>query len=258
MYYSVAAGVMVVGIVLIVLSPLLGGLLYSLALLPLLESLYEPESLSREPETGAELLALLGVANLAVGFCMLCVRLVAELLGLAGAPGVTYDVGPVGKLWLGTVATGAVAAVAGVFLGGLLSLLFEVERIQIWELTPVNLWLLITLLFEDGMWPGWAIATALDVLAQAGGLLILCAFITLFLRDDARLGWLYRLTDILGWGRMRWGWINRLALAMFAGGLVSMLRFVMPFDDVADAFAYTGIAVLALGVIPQFFADATP
>ena len=54
------------------------------------------------------------------------------------------------------------------------------------------------------------------------------------------------------------GWVNKLALALVAGGLVSMVPFFgtpcMPFDDVADIFASTGVTLLVLGIVPQVLA----
>ncbi len=241
--YKVALGVAAVGVLMIVLSPFFGGLLYTRAITPLLDILGGPEErefLPRsEPQTGAEILALLGGCNLVVGICMFCVRLVLELLGLAGEPGLTRRLGTPGKLALGTAAAGVVVFAAGAFPGMLVSLLlidYESEVL--------------------GM------ASALDVISQAGRLLLLCALITLFLGGDDRRGALLRWTEVVGWGKIRCGWINRLALALVLGGTISLIPFFwtpwMPFDDVAGVFARTGVVVLVLGVVPQFLAGGRP
>ena len=66
----------------------------------------------------------------------------------------------------------------------------------------------------------------------------------------------------MGWGRIRWGWINRLAAALVVGGTISMIPFFwkpwMPFDDVAGIFASTGVTVMVLGIVPRLLADGRP
>ena len=158
---------------------------------------------------------------------MFMVRLVLELLGLAGAPALTRRMRDRGKLAVGAGAAGAVVFTAGTLPGGLISLLFD-----------------------DHAYAVQGVTTALDVVSQAGGLLMLCSLITLFLwRRNALLRW----TDAAGWGSVRCGWVNRLALAMVAGGIIGLIPF-MPFHDVANVFASAGVVVLVLGIVPQMMA----
>ncbi len=237
--HRVALGVIIAGLLMMVASPFVGDPFYDQIVTPIIELLGAPEGRAflhpQDPETGAELLALLGGAHFAVGVCMFCVLLVLELLGLTGAPALTGAMRPRGKLALGAAAAGLAVFAAGQFPKIMLSLLFADH--------------------EPGV-PG--INGAFDVIAQAGGLLIGCAVITLFLGGDRRHGRLLGWTEAVGWGKVRRGWINTLALALIAGGLIGMLRFIMPFDDVAGAFFTIGLIVLALGVVPQALAIWRP
>ncbi len=236
--YKVALGDVAFGVLVLVLSPFVGGVFYTLAIEPLISRVDVPEGWRADPQSGTTLLALLGFYLLAAGICIFGVRLVLELLGLAGAPALTRRMRPRGKLALGAAAAGTVVYAAGTL--------------------PA---ILLDELFTHGEFPVPWIASALDATSQAGGLLVLCALITLFL-GGGRRGALLRWTDAVGWGKMRWGWINKLALALIAGGLVSMFPFFwtpwMPFDDVSDIFASTGVILLVLGIVPQFLASRGP
>ena len=103
--YKVALGVVAAGVFLIVLSPMVGGILHTQAITPLIELLGAPGDRqflpSGEPRTSIELLAVLGSCNIVVGISMFCVRLVLELLGLAGAPTATRRMKAAGKACAG-------------------------------------------------------------------------------------------------------------------------------------------------------------
>ena len=237
--YKVALGDIAFGVFMIVWSPFVGGVFYRglTQLFPLLgvpeDRLILPAS---EPQTGTELLAVLGAYILATGICIFCVRLVLELLGLAGEPALTRRMRPPGKLALGTAAAGVVVIAAALLPDSLLTLFFL-------DYDPGDL-------------------SILEAISQAGGLLLVCALITLLLRGDgirdALLGW----ADMVGWAKLRCGWINRLAVALVVGGTISMIPFFwkpwMPFDDVAGIFASTGVTVIVLGIVPQLLAGGRP
>ena len=251
MFYMVAWGVVAVGVLIIVLSPFVGGLLHTQAITPLIELLGAPEDREFLPkyrdQTGTEILAMLGGANLIVGICIFLVGFVIELLGLTGKSRLTRRMKRPGKLALGTAAAGVVVFAAAASLEILFSILFDG--------------------YESAV---HGIMSALDVISQAGRLLLVCSFITLFLWGSGvrgiLFGWghgirnvLFGWPDAVGWAKVRCGWINRLALALIVGGLISMtLQFMMPFDDVAGVFFSTGIAALALGIVPELLARGRP
>ena len=228
--YKVALGVAAVGIFIMVWHQLAGGFIYTRALAPLIEILVSPAegTLSTEPEVGANILLMVGVSNLVAGVCMFCVRLILELLGLAGAPALTRRMRPNGKLAVGTAAAGLTVLVPGIILSGIISELFTD-----YEST-----------FLEGA------LRALDVMSQAGGLVLLCAAITLFIPGRGRLRSLLGWTRTIGWAVINWGWINKFAVALIVAGIVMRWSF-MPFDDVADPFAFIGVTLLVLGIIPQ-------
>ena len=236
--YWVALAVMAVGLLAMVWSPFAGGAFYDRAVTPFVELLGAPEERgflnAQDPEAGTELMMLLGGCYFAVGVCMFCVLIVLELLGLGGAPALTGGMSPRGRLVLGTAAAGVVVFAIGDLPAFLLSLLFV-----------------------DHEYAVWRAVRALDVVSQAGGLLMLCAAITHLLGGDRLHGPLLRWTEVAGWGGVRRGWVNRLALALIAGGLIGMVRFV-PFGDVAGSFFTIGLTVLALGIVPHLLAIARP
>ena len=237
--YKVALGDIAFGVFMIVWSPFVGGVFYRglTQLFPLLgvpeDRLILPAS---EPQTGTELLAVLGAYILATGICIFCVRLVLELLGLAGEPALTRRMRPPGKLALGTAAAGVVVIAAALLPDSLLTLFFL-------DYDPGDL-------------------SILEAISQAGGLLLVCALITLLLRGDGIRGALLGWADMVGWAKLRCGWINRLAVALVVGGTISMIPFFwkpwMPFDDVAGIFASTGVTVIVLGIVPQLLAGGRP
>ena len=238
MAYRIALGVVVVGVLMVVWSPFVGGLLYDQAITPLIELLGAPDDRqalpAHEPETGAEFLAVLGGYNLVVGICMFCVRFVLELLGLAGEPTLTRRMSPPGKLALGTAAAGVVVFAAGALPG-----------------------ILISLLFIDYESAVLGITATLDTISQAGTLLLVCSLITLWMWGRGNRGALLGWADTMGWAKLRCGWINRFSVALVVAGMIGAVPF-LPFDDVATTFASIGVTVLALGIIPQFLGGGRP
>ena len=237
--YKVALADVAIGLLMLVFSPLVGGIFYW-GLTGALNLFGAPEGRTflppSEPETGTELLLLLGLCVLVAGVCVFCVRLVLELLELAGRPTLTRRLRPQGKLALGVAAAGAV-----VFAGGAIPLF------------------VLSFFFVEYEYSFAGATSMLDAISQAGRLLMVCSLITLFMWGRGTRGALFRWADSLGWARVRCGWINRLAVAMLLGGIVSATFFFMlPFDDVAPGFATVGIAALFLGIVPQFLAGRRP
>ncbi len=234
--YKVALGVMAAGVFLIVLSPLAGGILHTQAITPLIELLGAPEDRqflpSDEPRTSIELLAVLGSCNIVVGISIFCVRLVLELLGLAGAPIATRMMRPPGKLALGTAAAGLVVFAAGAF-----------PRI------------LVSLLFVDHEFEVQGITSALDEVAKIGVLLLVCSLITLLLRGRGIRGTLFGWADRVGWAKPGYDWINWLSLAFVVVGIIGSFLFL---GAVASVFAGTGAIVLVTGIVPHLLAGGGP
>ena len=226
--YKVALGVVAVGVLTIVLSPFVGVFLHNLVIVPLME-LQSVAGYEDEPETGAEFLALFGVCYVIAGICMFLVRLVFDLLELAGGPVLTHGMRPRGKLALGMAAAGTVVFAAGIF--------------------PM---ILLSLLFVDYESAVTGVMSALVAVLRTGILLLACSLMTLFLHG-APFGW----ADVGGWAKLRCGWINRLSVALVVVGLIGMIPF-LPFDEVAAVFALTGAAVLVLGILPQLLAGRSP
>ncbi len=236
--YKVALGVVAVGVFLVVWSPFVGGVFYDHGITPLLELLGAPDDRQAlpadEPETGAEFLAVLGGFNVVVGVSIFCVRLVIELLGLAGVPVLTRRVRPPGKLALGTAAAGAVVFAAGTFPGILISLLFiDYESAEL------------------------GVTSTLDAISRVGTLLLVCSPITLVLRGPGVRGALLAWADKIGWAKLGCGWINRLSVALVGAGIIGAVPF-LPFNDVATVFVRTGLTILALGIVPQLLAGGRP
>ena len=233
--YKVALGVMAIGVFLIVLSPMVGGILHTLAITPLLELLGAPEDRellpTDEPRTSIELLAILGTCNIVVGISIFCVRLVLELLGLAGAPTVTRRMRPPGKLALGTAAAGLVVLAIGGFTRILVSLLFIDHETEV-------------------QW----ITSSLDEIAKAGVLLLGCSLITLFLRGGWIPGSLLGWADMVGWGKLGYGWINRLSVASVVVGIGSFLFL----GDVASVFFGVGFMALVIGIVSHLRVGGGP
>ena len=232
--YKIALGVMGVGLFLVVWSPFVGNTFYNMVVTPLLDLLGAPADREflppRLPEAGAILMAMVGGCNIAVGVVIFCARLTLELLGLAGEPMVTRYMRPHAKLFFGTAAAAVVIII--------------VSRMPI---------IYFDLLFEGFEFPMPGFYRLLDLAWQTGRLLLVCSL------PAAYFGWrnvpLLRWADRALWGKMGWGWLNRLALALIACGLVgAIFAFMLPFDDVAGMFATVGMTALILGIVPQIVA----
>ena len=233
--YKVALGVASVGIFIMVWSQFAGGFMHAYVLSPLIELLVSPAegAPGTHPGTGAEILIMVGVSNLVVGICIFCVRLVLELLGLAGAPALTRRMRPNRKLASGTLASGLAVLAPSIILGGMIPELFSD--------------------YESAVLEG--ARRTLGVMSQTGGLLLLCTAITLFIPGRGRLRSLLGWTESIGWAAINRGWVNKLGVALIVGGIVSRIRVLMPFDDVADPFVLIGITLLVLGIIPQLMGE---
>ena len=158
--YKTALGVAATGVLMVACSPFLGGVLYVLAVTPLVELLGAPEGRdllpASMPGAGADLLALFGLYNVLTGIGIFCARLVLELLGRGGGPVFTRRMGLQGKVALGTAAGGvAVLTAAGPLL------------------------LLVSMMFEDREHTVSGMLAALGVVMEAGFLLLACSLVTL-------------------------------------------------------------------------------
>ena len=230
--YKIALGVMAVGLFIVIWSQFVGDNFYDLVVTPLLDLLGAPaDRRFFRPLLldGEVVMALIGLCNIAVGVIIFCVRLVLELLGLAGAPVLTRYMRPHVKLFFGAAA----AAIAFIIVSRI-PLLFFVDN-------P---------LFDDTDLPMPGFYRLLDLVWQAGRLLLVCSLLAAYFgrRGAPMLRW----ADRALWGKMGWGWLNRLALALTACGLVGMIfEFMLPFDDVAGMFTAVGMTALVLGIVPQ-------
>lgn len=229
--YKVGLGVVMVGAAVFASSWLLGGLLFA-ALMDILPLLGAPEDRNflpaGEPEAGGDILRQLGGVVVACGVCMLSLRLVVEL---AGKHGLAARLDTTGRLGLGAAAVGLLAVVS---TGIAQDVLYEV------------------FLYDYGR--GAAMQT-LETVGVAGGVLLLGGVAVFVLARPTghrvALGW----TDTVGWGRMRCGWINRLALALIALALVAG---VLGFESGSGIAAAAGIGILLAGIVPHVLAGQRP
>ena len=232
--YKVGLGVMVTGVVIAASSWLLGGVVF-VALTSLLTLLGAPESRQimppHDPEAGGQILQFFGVILVVCGVCIVSVRLIVELLGLAGEPALTYRLKGSEKLGSGLAATG--------FLVGVSSGLSQVLLYEIF-------------LYEYGT--GAAMST-LEAVGYAGGVILLGGLAVLILgarnRHRALLGW----TDRVGWGKLGCGWVNKLGLGLIVLALVGATLGV---EDPTTIVAVAGIGILLTGVIPHILAGGRP
>ena len=98
----------------------------------------------------------------------------------------------------------------------------------------------------------------MSILETAGivaGVVLLGALAVLILRRPnlrtALLGW----TDRVGWGKLGYGWINKLALGLIVLALVGAM---LGFEDSTTIVAAAGIGILLVGVIPHFLTGGRP
>ena len=234
--YKVGLGVILAGVVTFASSWLLGGVFFA-AVMDLLALLGAPEDReflpADHPEAGGQILQHLGGILFACGVCIVSVRLVVELLGLAGKPELTARLDPADKLALGAAGIGTLTVVS---TGLCQNILYEV------------------FLYDYGR---GAAMVALETVGSIGAVFLVGGLAVLILRRPryrrALLGW----ADRVGWGRMGCGWINKLGLgsivlALIGGALAP--GFASAFGIVAAA----GIGILLVGFVPHFLGRGQP
>lgn len=114
--YKIGFAVMATGVIIMVSSGVFGGILFEalMQLLTLLGAPAEREFLPpSEPEAGEQMLQLLGSQVITCGVCIVIIRLLLGLLGLASRPGWTSKLGWANKLGLGAAALGLLIGIAG-------------------------------------------------------------------------------------------------------------------------------------------------
>ena len=232
--YKVGLGVIVVGVVMFASSWLLGGAVFA-AVMELLTLLGAPEKREflppDEPEAGGQIIQHFGGAIFACGVCIVSIRLVVELLGLAGKPELTAKLGPTAKLGLGAAGIG-ILAIASTGLSQ--NVLYEIFR------------------YEYGR--GAAMST-LETAGSAGVVILLGGLAVLILGRPGGhrvlLGW----TDRVGWGKMGYGWINKLGLGLI---VLALVGGILGFEDPTTIIAAAGIGILVVGIVPHILAGGRP
>ena len=233
--YKVGLGVIVAGVLLFASSGLLGGVV-SAAIMDLLTLMGAPEDrqfLPPDQPAGGQILQHFGGVLLACGVCIVSIRLVAELLGLAGKPGFTARLSRTDKLGLGVAVIGFLAMVS---TGLVQSILYEI------------------FLYDYGR---GAVMSTLEIVGYAGGVVLLGGLAVFILgkpnRHRVLLGW----TDRVGWGKLGYGWINKLGLGLIVLTLIA--GTLMPgFADAVTIFAAAGICILLVGIVPHFLGGGRP
>ena len=232
--YKVGLGVMATGVVIVASSWLLGGVVF-VALTALLTLLGAPESRALlppyEPEAGGQLLQFFGVVLFVCGACIVSIRLVVELLGLAYKSEWTANLGRADRLGLGAVASG--------FLVGVASGLSEVLLSEV-------------LLYEYGSSGAISI---IQTVGYTGSAVLFCGLAILVLggpnRHRVLLGW----TDRVGWGKLGCAWINKLGLGLI---VVAIVGATLGLEDPTTIVAGAGIAILLVGIVPHILAGGRP
>ena len=201
--YKVGLAVMATGGIFIASAPLLGGVVFyvSVKVLTLLGAPEDRGFFSPDvPDAGGKMLQFLGLIILAVGACIISLRLVIELLGLAGKPKLTGKLGTSDKLGLGATAIGFLVIVSG--------------RLPLFILYEI---------FDRSYGSAGAMHTLKEV-ANGGGAIFFCGLAVLILgtpfRRQALLGW----ADKVGWASwvmagsqlslVSCDWRNRLDLGL--------------------------------------------
>ena len=232
--YKVGLGVIVVGIVIVSSSWLLGGVVFAAAT-ALLNLIGAPESRQllppHEPEAGRQLLQFFGAVLFVCGACIVSLRLVVELLGLVGNSGLTSRLKGVEKFSLG-------AAVLGLLVGVSCGL------------TPVLLYAIFHYQYGTG-----AAMSTLGTVGYAGGVILLVGLAVLTLGTSNRRRALFGWTDRVGWGKLGYGWINKLGLGLIALALVGT---ALGFDGPMSIVASAGIGILAVGIVPHVLEGKRP
>ena len=187
------------GVVVFASSWLLGGVVFAavMDLLALLDAPDDQQFLpADQPEAGGQILQHLGGTLIACGVCIATIRLVAELLGLAGRPGLTGKLDPADKLGLGAAGIGTLTIVS---TGLSQNILYEV------------------FLYDYGR--GAAMVT-LETVGRVGAVSLIGGLAVLILRRPryrrVLLGW----ADRVGWGKMGCGRINKLGLGAIVLALI--------------------------------------
>ena len=70
-------------------------------------------------------------------------------------------------------------------------------------------------------------------------------------RRSALLGWI----DRVGWGRLGYGWINKLGIGLI---MLALVGAMLGFEDSTTIIAAAGIAILLVGIIPHFLTGGRP
>ena len=231
--YKIGLGVVAIGIVMFASSWLLGGVLFA-AIMAVLDLLGAPENRQflppNEPEAGGQILQLHGGALIACGTCIVGLRLLAELIGLAGSSTFISRLNGADRLGLGLAAIGWIVAVST-----------GLSQLILYEI----------FLYEYGT---GAAMSALETAGSLGGIVFLGALAVLILGRPNLRGMLLGWTDRVGWGKLGHGWVNKLALGLIVLGLVGgILGFEDPFTIVAAA----GIAILLVGIVPHILAGGS-
>ncbi len=230
--YKVGLGVIVVGGVIAASSWLLGGVTFS-AVSALLRLLGAPDDRAllppHEPEAGGQLLQLFGVILFVCGICIVGIRLVVELLGLAGKPELTRNLDRADKLGLGAAALGLLAIVPA-----------GLSQVMLYEI----------FLYEYGR--GAAMFT-LDKILRVGAAILFVGLAVLILRRRSRRRMLLGWTDRVGWGKIGCGWINKLGLGLIALGWVGTTLTLWTADTTSSIVA-VGIGILIAGIVPHILA----
>ena len=99
---------------------------------------------------------------------------------------------------------------------------------------------------------------AMSILETAGivaTVVVLGALAVLILRRpnlrSVLLGW----TDRMGWGKLGYGWINKLALGLI---VLALVGGILGFEDPTTIIAAAGIAILLVGIVPHFLSGGGP
>ena len=232
--YKVGLGVMAVGVLFVASSWPLGRIVFA-ALSALLTLLGAPEGRRllppNEPEAGGQLLQFFGVVLIVCGACIVSFRLVCELLGLAGSSKLTARLRGAEKLGTGAAAIGFLAVVSTGLSQVVLSEVF---------------------LYEHGV---GAAMYSLEMAGYAGAVALFGGIAVLILGGATcrrvLLGW----TDRVGWGKLGYGWINKLGVGLIVLGLAGA---TLGFEDPTTIVAAAGIGILLVGIVPHILAGGRP
>ncbi len=224
--YKIGATSVAVGALMCLASGPLGGAFFDAAMwaLPLLgapedRSLFSPY----DPQAGPNLIVFLGLLVVGWGAATCSLRLLLELLGLAGRPVLTNRMNSVEKTGFGALSAGVVLIVAaGSGQSFIEDILFDV------------------LLFADSG------SELLGRVAAAGVFLFWGGVLILMFRRWSRLRALTGWSDRFGWGRLGLPWANTLGLALTAAGAIGLPLGV---EGAAMLAAAGGIGVLVAGVV---------